>query len=552
VSSFRLEAARCKLQRRILLRSPRKQPQQAGLHLALPFLENPQAPQHGFQRLDVLRADPLQIRKLRFPLRSELAEHVLQRDLHLRLFRRQQGPAQRRSGLAQPRDQPVRPVQNRTDLGEEFHQLPRKPRAPGFPFRRQQLEQMPQSLHRVRQDFMSPMQRPAFLASPSRRIHEFPDPFVVAIPQQRLIEMSRPGEIEKGEAVGGVHEAGELTRSRVLQQASACSNTPELTLSVACYLTPARQRKTMNNSMDRAQHHQCVQRALELGRSNDPATLPELISLLQMPSAEIRRLSASAISKLADFGAAPVLAVAALLPVALRDPHPQTQQYALKALKCFGTAAQAHLHDLDDLATNERVKDYVRRAAHSAATAIREAVRLAEDGARHRCIRCAQLVSPEEHRRSQQAFQRTFCDRCFDEVFLERRNFDTKVELSKTIQAEAGTLVQSDGERLIANWLAAHRIEFRYDERYRILNGHAIRPDFYLPELDVYIEYWGLDTTDYQIGMLKKKQLYQQEGKRLISIHPPDKPDLDSLLRAKLSLFGYHIPASASPSESAG
>ena len=70
-----------------------------------------------------------------------------------------------------------------------------------------------------------------------------------------------------------------------------------------------------------------------------------------------------------------------------------------------------------------------------------------------------------------------------------------------------------------------------------------MRPDFYLPELDVYVEYWGMNTADYKIGMLKKQQLYQQEGKRLISVYPPDKPRLDSLLRSKLALFGYHVPS---------
>ena len=77
--------------------------------------------------------------------------------------------------------------------------------------------------------------------------------------------------------------------------------------------------------------------------------------------------------------------------------------------------------------------------------------------------------------------------------------------------------------------------------------GHAIRPDFYLPELDVYIEYWGMDTADYKIGMLKKQQLYQQQGKRLISIHPADKPRLDTLLRTKLAFFGYTVPAPGEP-----
>lgn len=303
----------------------------------------------------------------------------------------------------------------------------------------------------------------------------------------------------------------------------------------------------MTSHMDNQLHHQAVQRALALGRGTDPAALPELAHLLKMPSAEVRRLAASAIGKLAGFGADPQAAVQALAAAALHDPHPQARQYAIKALKAYGSAAREHLHDLDDLAGNERVKDYVRRAAHSAAAAIREAIRLEQVGARHKCSRCGRETTAEEHSRSHQAFQRTFCDACFDEVFLDRRNFDTKVELNKAITAKAGTLVQSDGERLIADWLSAHRIGFRYDERFRILSGHAIRPDFYLPELDVYIEYWGMDTADYKIGMLKKQQLYQQEGKRLISIHPADKPRLDALLRTKLAFFGCTVPAPGAP-----
>lgn len=311
----------------------------------------------------------------------------------------------------------------------------------------------------------------------------------------------------------------------------------------------------MNSHIDPRLHHEAFQRALALGRGTDSGALSELTRRLQMPSAEIRRLAASAIGKLASFGADATVAVQALSPIALRDPHPQTQQYALKAIKCYGPAGRAYLHDLDDLAANERAKDYVRRAAHSAAEAIREAVRLEQEGAKHKCVRCGREATAEEYRRSQQAFQRTFCDACFDEVFLDRRNSDTRVELNKTIAAKAGALVQSEGERLIADWLTTHNLAFRYDERYRILSGHAVRPDFYLPELDLYIEYWGMDTADYKIGMLKKQQLYQQEGKRLVSLYPADKARLDAILRVKLELFGYRIstrtsPASASDSES--
>jgi len=303
----------------------------------------------------------------------------------------------------------------------------------------------------------------------------------------------------------------------------------------------------MKSNLDRQLHHQAVQRALYLGRGTDPAALGELTRLLKISSAEVRRLAASAIGKLASFGADANSAVQALAPVAFRDPHPQAQQYALKALKVYGAAAREHLHDLDDLAVNQRAKDYVRRTAHSAAEAIRDAVRLEQASARHKCVRCGCETSAKEHARSQQAFQRTFCDSCFDEVFLDRRNFDTKVELNKSITAKDGTLVQSDGERLIADWLAAHGIAYRYDERFRILSGHAVRPDFYLPELDIYIEYWGMDTADYKIGMLKKQQLYQQEGKRVISLHRPDKPRFDAILRAKLALFGHQVPSPGAP-----
>ena len=86
----------------------------------------------------------------------------------------------------------------------------------------------------------------------------------------------------------------------------------------------------MNSDMDQRSHHQGVQRALELGRGTNPGALTELVGLLSLPSAEIRRLAASAIGKLAGFGADAPAAVQALAPIALRDPHPQAQQYALR------------------------------------------------------------------------------------------------------------------------------------------------------------------------------------------------------------------------------
>jgi hypothetical protein len=301
----------------------------------------------------------------------------------------------------------------------------------------------------------------------------------------------------------------------------------------------------MKNPMDRQLEKQLSQRAVAIGREGDAAAFAELLTLLQSPSANVRRLSASALGKLAWMGVDQGTAVAALAPVARCDPHPQTRQYAIKALKAYGAAARDCLHDLRDMAANPAEKDYIRRDAGAAAEFIEEAVRIADSSARHCCQRCNARVTADEYARSEQAFQRVFCDRCFDEVFLERRNFETQVEINKTIEARDGTLVQSEGERRIADWLTAHGLAYRYDAKFRIIAEFQIRPDFYLPELDLYIEYWGLDTPQYKMSMYKKQILYQQEGKRLISVYPKDLPVLDQLLSAKLRLFGYQPDPSA-------
>jgi hypothetical protein len=244
-------------------------------------------------------------------------------------------------------------------------------------------------------------------------------------------------------------------------------------------------------------------------------------------------LAASALGKLA--GLVPnIKAVTILLPM-LQDSHPQVRQYTAKALGAFGVFSEKALPDLRDLYKNPSEKDYVKRSVVRSGKTIREAMRIRDAEAVHTCRRCRKELEPDEYARSMRAFQRPFCDPCFDEVYLDRRYFETKVELHKTIQAKDGTWVQSDGEKRIAECLADMKIPYRYDERFRILEGYAIRPDFYLPEVDVYIEYWGMDTADYKIGMLKKQKLYQQEGKKLISLYPKDKPHLLEQLSEKLA-----------------
>ena len=287
--------------------------------------------------------------------------------------------------------------------------------------------------------------------------------------------------------------------------------------------------------MDIANERKLAARSTELGNSANPTAFEELAELSCSASPLVRRLAASAIGKLA--GIVPSNRSVEVLHPLLRDLHPQVRQYAAKALGAFGADAEAVLPDLRDIYRNPNEKDYVKRSVEAAGKTIREAVRIAQELVVHKCLKCSASVSADEYARSMKAFQRVYCDHCFDETYLSRRNFDTQIELNKTIRAKDGTMVQSDGEKLIAEWLSASKIRYRYDERIKIIQGFAVRPDFYLPEFDVYIEYWGMDTIDYKIGMMMKQKLYQQEGKRLISLYPEDKNDLDAILGKKLKAF---------------
>ena len=97
--------------------------------------------------------------------------------------------------------------------------------------------------------------------------------------------------------------------------------------------------------------------------------------------------------------------------------------------------------------------------------------------------------------------------------------------------------VQSQGERRIGDWLAKKGIAYSYDERYMIARDTRIRPDFYLPEFDLYIEYWGMDTPEYVRNMQMKKSLYQRSAKKLISISWKDLERVEEVLEEKLSRY---------------
>ena len=157
----------------------------------------------------------------------------------------------------------------------------------------------------------------------------------------------------------------------------------------------------MKNPMDRQLAKSLSDRAVAIGREGEASAFEELLEMLNCPDPNVRRLSASALGKLAWLGVDQERAVAALAPLVRKDPHDQTRQYAIKALKAYGAVSAEWIHDLRDIARNPGLKDYIRRDATAAADFIEEAVRRKEASKEHRCLRCHATVTAEEYARAQ-------------------------------------------------------------------------------------------------------------------------------------------------------
>jgi hypothetical protein len=103
-----------------------------------------------------------------------------------------------------------------------------------------------------------------------------------------------------------------------------------------------------------------------------------------------------------------------------------------------------------------------------------------------------------------------------------------------------GEVVKSGGEKMIADYLYSRNIRYEYEKSAisAITDRRISRPDFYLPDYDVYVEYWGMvnaeddDTRrEYVKGMKWKMAEYHKNGIRVLSVYPEQLSDLDSVFK---------------------
>lgn len=131
----------------------------------------------------------------------------------------------------------------------------------------------------------------------------------------------------------------------------------------------------------------------------------------------------------------------------------------------------------------------------------------------------------------------------------------------------AGEEVKSQGEQRIADFFQRNGIRYEYERAIntaveifgaRFFEERVSRPDFYLPEYDVYVEYWGmLDVDDsakrreYERSMRWKMAQYHKYRIKFISIYPKNMKNLDWVFRTKFKeATGVELPRNAKhPSE---
>jgi len=137
----------------------------------------------------------------------------------------------------------------------------------------------------------------------------------------------------------------------------------------------------------------------------------------------------------------------------------------------------------------------------------------------------------------------------FSETSKPKREYGVK---SVTVRGEE---VKSIGERRIADYFEKNNINYAYEReakgRFLFFDYKISSPDFYLPDYDVYVEYWGLVNADdswtraqYVKNMKRKMAIYYQNNIKFISIYPRNLKNLDWIFRRKFKkVTGSELPS---------
>ena len=158
----------------------------------------------------------------------------------------------------------------------------------------------------------------------------------------------------------------------------------------------------------------------------------------------------------------------------------------------------------------------------------------------------------------------------FSSVLNSFRSYTPRVPSDHGIPTINGVLVKSDEERMIYDFLLLNGLSPMYEKRVEWASSdrhhQSYRPDFYLPEYDIYIEHWGIDRNgkvadffvsrsqthdaswEYMEEMKWKRGQFREHGKKLVETYHYEASEGTLLLglESKLQAMGV-TPRPVSP-----
>ena len=116
---------------------------------------------------------------------------------------------------------------------------------------------------------------------------------------------------------------------------------------------------------------------------------------------------------------------------------------------------------------------------------------------------------------------------------------DFREKYPRKYRTQDGHYVRTKSETILDDWLYHHLIVHAYERKVPITED--MYSDFYIPQGQCYVEYWGLEDEEYSKRKDKKKALYSRYELNLVELAKNDIENIDDILPRKLIKFGVKI-----------
>ncbi len=121
-------------------------------------------------------------------------------------------------------------------------------------------------------------------------------------------------------------------------------------------------------------------------------------------------------------------------------------------------------------------------------------------------------------------------------------NGSRRKNLKPSVSTNSGIKVRSQYEKRFVQILNKKNIEYQY-EPLILLDGKQYRPDFYLPEYNLFVEICGFGHMPFYSDRVEhKRQIYQKHNLQALFIHFNGRGSLENAVKRELEKNGIILP----------